>query len=99
MGREVLKDTRKLSPAAQVLFDGVEVTKDGIKIKHQDRSKARSEFAKILKLFDDNAKVEVSFTPEAMETMFGQRMKASRQRTQEMLQGRHDDLGEAEKEL
>ena len=99
VGREVLKDTRKLSPAAQVLFDGVEVTKDGIKIKHQDRSKARSEFAKILKLFDDNAKVEVSFTPEAMETMFGQRMKASRQRTQEMLQGRHDDLGEAEKEL
>lgn len=99
VGREVLKDTRKLSPAAQVLFDGVEVTKDGIKIKHQDRSKARSEFAKILKLFDDSAKIDVNFTPEAMEAIFGHRMAASRQRTQEMLQGRRDDLDEAQNQL
>ncbi len=99
VGREVLKDTRKLSPAAQVLFDGVEVTKDGIKIKHQDRSKARSEFAKILKLFNDNNNVNVSFTPDAMEAMFGEKMAKARERTKAMMQGRTDELDEAQKEL
>jgi hypothetical protein len=36
---EIFKDTRNLSPGAARLFDGVERTKDGLKIKSRDRGK------------------------------------------------------------
>lgn len=36
---EVFKDTRNLSPAAARLFEGVERTKEGLKIKIRDRAK------------------------------------------------------------
>lgn len=46
-----LGDTRKLSAAGRLLFDGVKETKFGIEIKVQDRSKALENIAKHLGMF------------------------------------------------
>lgn len=46
-----IADTRKLSPAGRLLFDGVKETKFGIEIKVQDRSKALENVAKHLGMF------------------------------------------------
>ncbi len=46
-----MADTRKLSPAARLLYDGVKETKQGIEIKMQDRGKAVENIAKHLGMF------------------------------------------------
>ncbi len=53
MGIEVTRmaDTRNLSPAARLLFDGVKETKQGIEIKMQDRAKALENIAKHFGMF------------------------------------------------
>lgn len=53
LGIEVTRmaDTRKLSPAARLLYDGVKETKQGIEIKMQDRGKAVENIAKTLGMF------------------------------------------------
>lgn len=95
VGREILKDTRNLSPAAAALFDGVEVTKDGIKVKHRNRDKALGEYAKIVKLYEDSSTVNVNFDADKLESIFGQKMRAARERTREMLAGRSEQLNNA----
>jgi hypothetical protein len=40
-GRQVLKDTRQLNPAAAVLYAGVETTKNGLKMNTRDKDRAR----------------------------------------------------------
>ena len=49
-----LADTRKLSQAGRMLFDGVKETKFGIEIKVQDRGKALENVARHLGMFNDN---------------------------------------------
>lgn len=49
-----LGDTRKLSQAGRLLFDGVKETKFGIEIKVQDRGKALENVARHLGMFNDN---------------------------------------------
>lgn len=49
-----LGDTRRLSQAGRLLFDGVKETKFGIEIKVQDRGKALENVARHLGMFNDN---------------------------------------------
>ncbi len=53
MGIEITRmaDTRKLSPAARLVFDGVKETKQGVEIKVQDRTKTLENIAKDLDMF------------------------------------------------
>lgn len=51
--RQYLADTRSLSPQARLLFDGVEQTKDGLKIKMRSRDAALEKIAKHLRMFSD----------------------------------------------
>lgn len=53
VAREYFHDTRKLSPAAQLLFEGVEVTRDGLKFNMSRREHARELLAKHLGMFDE----------------------------------------------
>ncbi|WP_323785758.1 terminase small subunit [Thalassovita sp.] len=46
-----IADTRTMSPEARILFDGIEETRQGKKIKLQDRSKALDSLAKHLGMF------------------------------------------------
>jgi phage terminase small subunit len=50
------KDTRELSEAARLLYDGVKVTNDGIEIKLRDRTAALFNVARHLGMFDPKAK-------------------------------------------
>lgn len=52
-------DTRKLSPSARLLFDGVEVTKEGLKVKTLSRENAITLIAKHLNMLG-NVRVEHS---------------------------------------
>lgn len=47
IGRSDLTDTSRLSPQARAAFDGIEQTKDGIKIKMADKHAAAAQFAKL----------------------------------------------------
>lgn len=62
MGVEVVRmaDTRKLSPAAKLLYDGVEETRQGKKIRKQDRSKALDSLAKHLGMFSGKVEDETT---------------------------------------
>lgn len=48
IGRQVIKDSRYLSPKAAKLYAGAKQTKDGIEIKMRDQDKARDNIAKYL---------------------------------------------------
>lgn len=58
------KDTRKLSPAARMLYAGVKTTKDGIEVKTHSQEAALVNIGRHLKLFTD--KVEHGVT-ESLE--------------------------------
>lgn len=58
--REQLKDTRLLSPETAALFDGLEVTRHGIKIKLRSKDAAREAAARLLGLNKDTVNVTVS---------------------------------------
>lgn len=57
--RQYLADTRSLSPQARLLFDGVDQTKDGIKVKVRDRDAALAYIAKHLGMLS-NSKLELT---------------------------------------
>ncbi len=84
----VIADTRYLSPAAQAMYAGVKVGKNGIEVITNSQEKARETLAKIHKLFDDTAKVNVSFDPESLDAIFGEKMGASEAKMQQMLEER-----------
>lgn len=78
-------DTRNLSPAALALYEGAEITKDGIKIKTSSRDGAREKLAKILKVYEDaSSQVNITFTAEEMEERFGRSMRIARERAAAM---------------
>jgi len=52
-GETFIPDTRKLSPAARLLYAGVKQTKDGIEIKMHSQMDARSEVAKLLGFYKE----------------------------------------------
>lgn len=49
--RVIIKDTRKLSPAARSLYEGVKITKDGVELKVVDRAKAIERLGESLGMF------------------------------------------------
>lgn len=55
-----LTDTRLLSPEAAALYDGIEQTRHGIKIKLRSKDAARQDAARLMGLNKDTVKVEVS---------------------------------------
>ena len=61
-GVEVVRmaDTRNLSPAARMLYDGVEVTQNGKKIKIASREAALERLAKHLGMFANKVEVETT---------------------------------------
>lgn len=54
-----LADTRKLSPAGRLLFDGVKETKFGVEVKVQDRAKALENVARHLGMFKTDVNLGV----------------------------------------
>lgn len=55
-----LTDTRDLSPEAAALYDGIEQTRHGIKIKLRSKDAAREAAARLLGLNKETVKLEVS---------------------------------------
>lgn len=88
IGREFFKDTRKLSPAAQALYAGVKVSKEGIEIKTVSREKAQEMLSKILKLTDDSTKVNFVFDKDELEAKYASKMAAAQKRMQELAEKR-----------
>ena len=80
-----IHDTRNLAPAAAALYEGVEVTKDGIKVKIASKDGARDKLAKIAKLYDDQ-KTEVNLVlgSDELEKLYRARMDAAQKRAAEM---------------
>ncbi|SER37084.1 MULTISPECIES: terminase small subunit [Pseudomonas] len=69
--RLVLKDTRDLSPAAQLLYAGVKQTKDGIEVLTHDQTKARDLLYRILKLTEpEEAKVVAVLDPDKLDAIY-----------------------------
>lgn len=88
-GRIHFHDTRNLSPAALALYEGAEVTKDGLKIKTASRDGAREKLAKILKVFEDTkTEVTISLNATDLEVAYGERMRKARERANAMRQER-----------
>lgn len=61
----VVKDSRYFSPAAKLLYDGVEVVQGNVKMKIRDRSWAEQQLARHAGLFNERTPVE-EFDPNRM---------------------------------
>ena len=77
-GRVIIHDTRHLSPAAVLAFEGVKVNKGGIEVKVQDRMKALEMLAKIAKLYEDSTSVTVNVSAAELDAKYAQTMGAAR---------------------
>jgi hypothetical protein len=60
VGRPFVRDTRTLSPGALALYAGLEITKDGVKIKTNSQESARLALAKHFGLLVDRAVITIS---------------------------------------
>lgn len=70
-----MHDTRNLSAAALALYEGVEVTKDGIKIKTASRDAAREKLAKILNVYRETTDVNLTVaTTEELDAIYAKAM-------------------------
>ena len=67
IGRTDLTDTHRLSAAARAAFDGIEQTKDGIKIKMADKHAAAAAFAKLTGYDVPTLKIITAEVPEDEE--------------------------------
>lgn len=59
VARVHVNDTRHLQGAARLLYDGVEITKTGLKIKTLSRDKALENVARHLGMFKDNLSLDI----------------------------------------
>lgn len=69
-----MTDTRQLSPAARLLFNGVEMTKNGIKVSVRDRDAALDKIARCLSAYQDrldHTSSDGSMTPTGLEHFYG----------------------------
>lgn len=86
-GRERMHihDTRNLSPAALALYQGVEMTKDGLKLKTANQDGARDRLAKVMKLYDDEkTEVNVHLSTADLQDRYQERMALAHQRAAEV---------------
>lgn len=88
IGREFFKDTRNLSPAAQALYAGVKVSKEGLEIKTVSREKAQEMLAKLLKLTDDTSNFNFNFDADELQTKFADKMAAAHERMAKIREAR-----------
>lgn len=59
-GRLILGDTRDLSPAAVAIYSGIEVGKDGIKVRVAEQAKYRELLSRVVGLVDEDRDVNLS---------------------------------------
>ena len=79
VGQPYFHDTRHLSPAALALYEGVEITKDGIKVKIASRQDAREKLAKILKIYEDSTQVNlVVASTEELDAIYTRAMEKTK---------------------
>lgn len=64
-------DTRKLSPEARLLYNGVYKTKDGVRILTQDRADALKEIARILGLYEKDNEQKGRAAADVLREFFG----------------------------
>lgn len=84
-GRMFVQDTRHLSPSALALFAGVEVTKDGLKIKMHNQMEALKSVGLHLGIFKEKLEItNTDFSPDKLEELFAKSMAAARARTEQM---------------
>lgn len=83
-GKVTFSDTRHLSPAAQALYAGAEIGKDGIKVKTIAQDRARENLARILKLFEDKVEVNVNFDEDELSAKFQERIQRAMERSAEV---------------
>lgn len=74
-------DTRQLKGAAKLLYAGVEITRDGMKIKMRDQDKAMENVARHLGMFKE--KIEVDAGENLAALIAARRAKAMRRTTNE----------------
>lgn len=72
--RIVVADTRKLSEAGRLLYRGVQVTKDGLKVLMADQDKAAENLARCKGMFKD--KIEHSVSEDFAEALIRARARA-----------------------
>lgn len=81
----VVSDTRKLGPVAAKLYEGVELGKDGLKVRMRSRGESMSAIARHLGFFEKDNKVEVTVTsPEALDMTYGEKMRRAMERQAEV---------------
>lgn len=85
-------DSRRLSPQATLLYDGVKITKEGIEVLKLDRAKAMDNVARHLGMFKEKLEVDVSVTSTAeLEAVYNTEVERARARALEF-KGRGDRL-------
>ena len=78
VGQVIVHDTRHLSPAGVLAYEGVKQVKGGIEVKIQDRMKALEMLAKIAKLYDDSPKVNIAVDAAELTALYEEKMGAAR---------------------
>lgn len=102
VGETFLQDTRKLSPAALLRYDGVKEGRDGIEILTSSREKARENLARSLGIFKDKeteVNINVAASGEELAKIYDERMRISRERQRNVLIERGIIEGSAVREL
>jgi phage terminase small subunit len=85
-------DSRRLSPQALMLYDGVKITKEGIEVLKLDRAKALDNVARHIGMFKEKVEIDVSVTSTAeLEAVYDQEVERARARALEF-KGRGDRL-------
>lgn len=90
VGNLYIADTRHLSPAGRLLFAGVEINQNGVKVNLNSQDKARDTLLRIMGLFQtveqeaDGGEIDTT----ALEAKFQERMDAARARQRRVLEER-----------
>jgi len=93
IGETIIKDTRRLSPAAQALYAGVKEGKEGLQVLMHSQEKARETLAKIYRMYEEGGNVNFIFNGEELTRKFEDKMARARARGAAM---RLERFGEAE---
>jgi len=88
VGEVFLMDTRMISRRARALLAGVRETRDGVEIKVHSKEAALSVLAKHHKIYDDAPTVAVSFNAVELDATFGEAMRKSTERMEQMRRDR-----------
>ena len=83
IGEMLVHDTRKLSPVAAQLYEGVKLGKDGLEVKIRSRGESLTAIARHRGFFEkDNKVTVVSTSPEELDQKFGEKMRRAMERQQ-----------------